>query len=82
MGCLKTDTCCCCFSLRTGGLILGWLGVIGGGLGAIAYLAIDPKKLPPSPLPEAYQTTPEMDLIRNSMWIFLRFNISFVFFFG
>lgn len=23
MGCLTTDNCCCCFSLRTGGLIMG-----------------------------------------------------------
>lgn len=37
MGWLDTDHCCCCISVRTGGIIMGWFGVIGGVLGIIAY---------------------------------------------
>lgn len=37
MGWLQTDQCCCCIRVRTGGILLGWLGVIFGLLGVIAY---------------------------------------------
>lgn len=37
MGWLQTDQCCCCFRVRTGGILLGWIGVIFGLLGVIAY---------------------------------------------
>ena len=31
----KVNSCCCGCSLRTGTLILGWLGAIGGALGVL-----------------------------------------------
>lgn len=28
MGCLRVDNCCCCVDLRTGGIIVGWIGIV------------------------------------------------------
>lgn len=39
MSCLKADRCCFCFSLRTGGLILGWIGLISSILGILRNLS-------------------------------------------
>jgi drug/metabolite transporter (DMT)-like permease len=33
--CCGRSTCCCCFSLRTGCIVLGVLGVIGGAFGVV-----------------------------------------------
>lgn len=38
MGCLTTKSCFGCFSLRTGGILMGWLGIISGGLGILCLL--------------------------------------------
>ena len=32
--------CCCCFSLETGGQIIGWLYAIGGFFGEIVCIAL------------------------------------------
>lgn len=37
MGWLTTNTCCGCFSVRTGGIILGWFGAISGALAMLFY---------------------------------------------
>lgn len=31
--------CCCCIDLRVGGLIIGWLGVIGYSISLISGIA-------------------------------------------
>lgn len=37
MRCLTVNNCCCCFSLETGGLFMGWIGAIIYGLGVIGF---------------------------------------------
>lgn len=39
MGWLTTDSCCCCISVRSGGLILGILGLLSGIFGIFGYIA-------------------------------------------
>lgn len=34
---LKTDQCCGCMDLRTGGLILNYIGIVGSVLGILEY---------------------------------------------
>ncbi|XP_070499514.1 uncharacterized protein [Chironomus tepperi] len=36
MNCLKVESCCC-FSLETGGKIMGWIGVIIHGIAALIF---------------------------------------------
>lgn len=42
MGVLYAEKCCCCIQLRTGGLILGWLGLINSILGFGSALKTQP----------------------------------------
>lgn len=64
MGCLKTDNCCCCFSLRTGGLIIGWFGVISSTMGIVANQS---ESIDYIRFINKYHLEPRVDLIRNSM---------------
>lgn len=40
MGLLTTNHFCCCFSLRTGGLVVGYFGLISAVLGTIGSIAV------------------------------------------
>ncbi|KAL7050825.1 hypothetical protein ACKWTF_004233 [Chironomus riparius] len=37
---MVTVNSCCCFSVETGGLILGWIGIIGNAIGGLFLLAM------------------------------------------
>lgn len=39
MSCLEAKHCCFCFSLRTGGLILSWIGAVCSALGFLLNLS-------------------------------------------
>lgn len=43
MDLFKTDCCCCYFSLRTGGFILGYLGSFNAIVGICAAIGTQPK---------------------------------------